>query len=218
MYLLGHEPARVPVRGAGVDGSQFLVVHRVRNGAASARIERQMDDRALVDAFRRGDEEAVRTVYQRHSRAVMTVAMSILGDRHLAAEAVQLTFLKAWRAAGSFDPDRRLAPWLYAIARRTAIDLHRSERRPTRSDHDELVELPVAGPDVTDTWEAWEIRVAIDQLDDDEQIVVRLAHFDGLTHAQIAEQLDVPVGTVKSRSHRAHQRLARLLHHLAEDR
>ena len=66
------------------------------------------------------------------------------------------------------------------------------------------------------TWEAFEVRAALDQLPSDEREVVRLAHFEGLTHSEIADRLDVPVGTVKSRSFRAHRRLAGLLAHLVE--
>jgi len=175
-----------------------------------------MTDAELGEAFRAGEEEAVRTVYQRYAGAVMTVAMSVLGDRELAAEAVQQTFYKAWRAGAGFDPDREFAPWLYAIARRVAIDVHRSEHRPTRSDHAQEVDVAVAQAGLEQTWEAWEVRSALDQLTDEECEVVRLAHFEGLTHPQIAVRLGVPVGTVKSRSHRAHQRLAVLLRHLSE--
>ena len=66
------------------------------------------------------------------------------------------------------------------------------------------------------TWEAWQVRIALDQLPDDERQVVKLAWFDGLAHAEIADKLGVPVGTVKSRSHRAHRRLADLLAHVRE--
>ena len=71
-------------------------------------------------------------------------------------------------------------------------------------------------PDISAAWEAWEVRSAVSKLPPDEQVVVRLAHLDGLTHAEIAHQLDVPLGTVKSRSHRAHRRLADRLRHLRE--
>ena len=60
------------------------------------------------------------------------------------------------------------------------------------------------------------MRTALDQLPDDEREVVRLSHFEGLAHSEIAERLGVPMGTVKSRSHRAHRRLASLLSHLVE--
>lgn len=171
-----------------------------------------MSDIDLLARFRSGDEAAVRELYERFSRPVFTVAYSVLRDRELANDAVQQTFLKAWKAADRFDAGRRFEPWLYAIARRVSIDLWRKERRtplPT-----EFVE-PIVDRDATDgLWEAWQVRMAVDQLPDDEAAVVRMAHFDQLSHQEIAERIDIPVGTVKSRSHRAHRRLAGLLEHL----
>ena len=126
------------------------------------------------------------------------------------------TFVKAWRAADTFNPDRELGPWLYTIARRQAIDTLRRERRiePAETEVVDVVELP---PSLESTWEAWEVRLAVDRLPDDEREVVRLAWFLGLSHPEIAEQLDVPIGTVKSRSHRAHRRLASLLAHVVAE-
>jgi RNA polymerase sigma-70 factor (ECF subfamily) len=65
-------------------------------------------------------------------------------------------------------------------------------------------------------WEAWEVRAAIDRLSEDERNVIEATHFKGLSHEEAAAELGVPVGTVKSRSHRAHRRLAGLLAHLRE--
>jgi RNA polymerase sigma-70 factor (ECF subfamily) len=69
-------------------------------------------------------------------------------------------------------------------------------------------------PGLETVWEVFEVREAVDQLPDEERLVVKLSHFDGYTHVEIAEQLGIPVGTVKSRSHRAHRRLLELLSHL----
>ena len=173
------------------------------------------DDSELNRRFRLGDERAVRAIYQRYSGAMFAVAMSMLRDRELAAECVQQTFVRAWRASKSFDPGRELRPWLATITRRVAVDIYRREARSRsepRAEVDETV-VPIA---FERTWEAFEVRAALDQLPDDEREVVRLAHFDGLTHSEIAEQLGVPVGTVKSRSFRAHRRLAALLSHLVD--
>ena len=82
-----------------------------------------------LQRFRSGDPEAVRAVYREYGRLVFAVAYKALGSRDLAEEATQQTFVKAWRAAASFDPARELGPWLATIARRTAIDLHRREAR-----------------------------------------------------------------------------------------
>ncbi|CAN5409437.1 N/A [soil metagenome] len=171
----------------------------------------------LYRRFREGDPDAVRAVYRRHAGAVHTVARSIVGDTELAAEVVQTTFVKAWRAASTFQGDRELAPWLYSIARRSAIDALRYERRPTRGDHAPETEVAVEAASFEQTWEIHEVRRAIDDLGADEREVVRRAHLLGQTHQQISDELGLPLGTVKSRSNRAHRRLAAALAQLAPD-
>jgi RNA polymerase sigma-70 factor, ECF subfamily len=170
----------------------------------------------LVARFAAGDESAVRAVYTRFAGPVLTVALATLGDRGLADEVVQTTMLKAWRAASSFDTSRDLAPWLYAIARRVAIDVYRRERRaatPEEIGDDQVAVVPLS---FERTWEAWEVRTALDELPVGEREVVRLAHFGGMTQPEIAEHLGVPVGTVKSRTNRAHRRLAARLAHVVQ--
>lgn len=174
-----------------------------------------MSDARMMRRFQSGDPEAVRELYDRYGRAVFTVTLGALGDRVLAEEATQQTFIKAWKAAGRFEPGRDPAPWLYAIARRVAVDVYRRERRHRveRGDDTEMVALP---PSFEGMWEAWEVRTALDQLSDEERAVIETTHYRGLTHEEAAAELGIPVGTVKSRSHRAHRRLADLLAHLRE--
>lgn len=171
--------------------------------------------------FRDGDADAVRAVYRAYGRLVYAVAHKVLGDPGLCEEATQQTFLKAWRAAGRVDPNRELGPWLATIARRVAIDLYRREGRrrgaaieSVAAGDPALASAPVAAEAV---FERWEVRRAVSALPEEEREVVRLQHFDGLTHTQIAERLGLPVGTIKSRSYRAHKRLAADLGHLRED-
>jgi RNA polymerase sigma factor (sigma-70 family) len=80
--------------------------------------------------FQRQDVDALAAVYDRYARPVWSVAMSITHAEHLAQEAVQDTFLRAWRAAGSYDPRLALGPWLLTIARHATLDLVRREFRP----------------------------------------------------------------------------------------
>ena len=171
------------------------------------------DDAELAQRFAAGEEEAVTAVYRRYAGPILTVAMGTLGRRDLADEAVQTTMLKAWRAAGSFDTSRELAPWLYAIARRVAIDIYRRESRVAASElgDNDVAVVPLS---FERTWEAWEVRTALGKLPPDEREVARLSHLVGMTHQQIAGHLGVPLGTVKSRSSRAHRRLAGLLRHV----
>jgi RNA polymerase sigma-70 factor (ECF subfamily) len=174
-----------------------------------------MADQRIMRRFRSGDPDAVRQLYARYGRAVFTVAYRSLGDHAMADEVVQETFLKAWRAAARFEEGRDPGPWLYAIARRAAVDMYRRERRHSheRDDQTEMVALP---PSFEGAWEAWEVRSALDQLTHDERTVIELTHYLGHTQSEAAEELGVPVGTVKSRSHRAHKRLAGLLSHVRE--
>jgi len=177
-------------------------------------------DARLSARFRDGDPDAVRAAYSAYGRLVYAVAYSVLAERGLAEEATQQTFVKAWRSAASVDPARDLGPWLATIARRVAIDIYRRETHRAANpleavpaDHPALVSLPVA---VEDAYEIWEVRRAVSHLPGEEREVVRAQHFEGLTHEQIAARLGIPVGTVKSRSFRAHRRLASELGHLRQ--
>jgi RNA polymerase sigma-70 factor (ECF subfamily) len=183
-------------------------------GAGDPGTPRVLLDRAILDAFAGGSVEALAAVYDRYSRAVWSVTMSVLSNRSLAEDATQETFLRAWRAADTYDPDRDIAPWLFTIARRTAIDVYRREARPTQGGHGVEQDVVVRMPGIERAYETWEVRSAVDELPAEERDVVRMSHFEEMTHREIAEALDLPVGTVKSRSHRAHRRLADRLAHL----
>jgi RNA polymerase sigma factor (sigma-70 family) len=176
------------------------------------------EDAALALALREGDEAAVRMLYERFGGLIFTVAHHMLKDRQRAEEVTQHVFLQAWRNADQFEPGRDFAPWLATIARRAAIDvLRREQRRPTGSlevvdlADSALVTLP---PNAEQIETVWSVRAAIEGLEPDEREIVKMQHVEGHTHAEIAERLDIAVGTVKSRSHRAHRRLASRLAHL----
>ena len=169
----------------------------------------------LIERFKAGDPDATREIYREHAGAVYTVARSIVRDPDLAADVVQQTFVNAWRAAHRFEGTRELAPWLYSIARHAAVDLLRSELKPTRGGHEPETDVGEQRETFERTWEKFEVRRAIDALPEAERDVVRRAHLQGFTHQQIAEKLHISVGTVKSRSSRAHKRLAAALGHLS---
>jgi RNA polymerase sigma-70 factor, ECF subfamily len=197
----------VPHEGDAPPRHRTVIRHGRRCGIIAAVV---VSDRDLAIRFPSADDAVLRDVYARFGGAVYTVALSILGDPGRAADVVQSTFVNAWQAAARFNPDQELAPWLYTIARRQAIDAYRRERRTHPHDAADFDET-AAAVTLEATWEAWQVRIALDQLPDDERQVVRLSWFDGLAHAEIADKLGIPVGTVKSRSHRAHRKLAELL-------
>lgn len=171
--------------------------------------------RQARERFQAGDLDALGELYNVFTGPVHAVVRGVLGPNGAIDDVVQETFMRAWRGASSFDPDRAIGPWLFTIARRTSIDMLRKENRPTRSDHEELTDnVSVDLPGIEDAWERWEIRIALDRLPEEERTVLMLSHYHGLTHPQIAEHLAIPPGTVKSRSHRGHQRLSGMLGHL----
>ncbi|MCU1498607.1 MAG: putative polymerase subfamily sigma factor [Acidimicrobiales bacterium] len=168
-------------------------------------------DHDLVEAAGQGNAAAFDLLFARHRATVQRAAERILGDATEAQDAVQLTFVKTWKAVAKLDPGKPFGPWVRTAARRVAIDLVRSRNRRLGIDirtaeYEISAELSCAA-----TTERNAVRHAVTRLPDIEQQVVLLTYFGGLTHQEVASWLDVPVGTVKSRSHRAHGRLAEML-------
>ncbi|MER5322093.1 RNA polymerase sigma factor [Streptosporangium roseum] len=174
--------------------------------------------RTLARRFREGDETALAELYAAYSAPLHATALRLLGDRELAAEAVQRTLVRAWRAAPEFDEDRKPLPWLYAIVRRAALDVHRDARRAAGGQValDEAAHLVVEPPCLEREWLGLQVRQALALLHPDERGVLRMAYYDDMTQAEIALVLGLPLGTVKSRTARAQRRIADLLRHVAE--
>jgi RNA polymerase sigma-70 factor (ECF subfamily) len=173
--------------------------------------------RETRERFHGGDVDALGEVYDRYARAAWALALSLTGVEHLAQEAVQEAFVRAWRSAGAYDPARDLGSWLLTVTRHATLDLLRRELRPTRGGHEAEQDTAVEEPGMDGAWLAWAVQEALGQLAEHEREIVRLSFYDDLTQAQIAERTGLPLGTVKSRSHRAHRRLAGLLAHVRED-
>jgi RNA polymerase sigma-70 factor (ECF subfamily) len=203
---------------------RVAIASRVNGASRDGRHPSRRLDPAVLDAFRHRDASGVRLVYREYGQLVYAVARHVLGAHELAEEATQQTFVRAWQAADRVDIDRDPAPWLATIAKRVAIDIHRREaRRPalptadivSMADHGQPLMMQVPDTDSLDA--VWQVRNAIDELPADEAFVVRLQHLHGMTHTEIAEELGIPLGTVKSRSHRAHRRLTDLLGNLRKE-
>jgi RNA polymerase sigma-70 factor (ECF subfamily) len=167
------------------------------------------DEHDLAARLRAGDADVARDLYREYGRLVFAVAHRVLGDVGLSEEATQQAFLQAWTARASVDPARGLRSWLCTIAQRAAIDLQRRETRHRHAELDE--ERAAAGSEPEQAWEVWRVREAVDRLAEEERVVVRLQHFEGYSLQEIGDRLGIPVGTVKSRAHRAHRRIAAAL-------
>ena len=174
-----------------------------------ARRERLIeDDGALATRFRAGDPEALKAMYDRWSRLVFTVAVRSLGDQTEAEDVTQRTFVSAWTSREAFDEDRgNLGGWLVGIARRRIADAHEARSRAARLEEAVTAEALAPAPDPVDVEDSLMIAQEIEHLEPDAQHVIRLAFYDDLTHAQIADRLAMPLGTVKSHIRRSLTRL-----------
>ena len=144
------------------------------------------------------DERDVREAYSAHAPELYGFAVRSLGDSGLAEEAVQETFLRAWRAGERFDPQiGSLRTWLFAILRNVVIDLGRARAaRPTVSD--EGVEASVEPFD--EALLSWQIEEAMRRIGDQHRRVLVETYYRGRSVAEAAAVLGVPPGTVKSRT------------------
>src|SRR5215472_5336196 len=160
-------------------------------------------DADLLLAVGGGDrDEALPELYRRYERRLYGLGLRLLGDRGLAEELVQETFVRVWRTADRFDPQRgTVAAFLFAIARRLAIDLW---RRPSSRPFEPESE-PVVSPETEFDQVLLQVVIgdALDSLSDSHRQVLELSYRSDLTQAEIARQLGISLGTVKSRSYHA---------------
>ena len=165
-------------------------------------------DRETVQRMAEGDAEALTTVYDRHIRSVFGLAMRVLENQSEAEDLVQEVFSQAWAQAKRYDATRgSVASWLLMIARSRAIDRLRSRRAKPDSapfSHDTaVVDLPEpalgAEHRVLTAEAAARLRAALTVLPLTQRVAIELAYFEGLTQTEIAERLEQPLGTVKTR-------------------
>jgi len=167
-------------------------------------------DQHLLALMARGDESAFREFYGRHARTAHGLALRVLHDRALAEDAVQEAFLAAWRQAGSYCPARaKPATWLHTFVHRRAVDhVRRQQRRSAEPLDLEMLDGPAAEDEAVTGMptRAW-IRAGLDRLSAPNRELLELAYFAQLTQTEIAEHLQTPLGTIKSRTSAALQRL-----------
>jgi RNA polymerase sigma-70 factor (ECF subfamily) len=166
----------------------------------------------FLDRLRAGDAPAFEELVMTYQHRVFGVALRMLGNRAEAEDVAQEAFVRAHRALGAFRGDAKLSTWLYAITSRLCLNrLASGERRRAWQGEDALLRLSDAGPRPDAALERRELETAlgraIAELPEDRRIVVVLRDIEGLSYEEIAQVLELELGTVRSRLHRARAEL-----------
>ena len=166
-------------------------------------------DRELILRIGKGDQEAFRGLFGRYAPSANALALRVVRQSHLAEEIVQEAFMALWKNPDGYDQQRgSVKSWLMGMVHHRAVDLVRREEAHRRRAEQAIPEALETEPDVAeqvvDEVGAPEdrrlVRAAMDELPPDQRRVIELMYFGGRTQSQIAAELDLPLGTVKSRT------------------
>ena len=180
----------------------------------------QTGDAELIGRFRAGDSSAFDEIVARYERRVFAIALRICRHHEDARDVTQDVFVTALRSLSAFRGEAQLATWLHRVTVNAALDLVRRRGRREGPGLDEVGDRPASepGPEsaAIESVRAREVHLALGRIADDQRAVIALHDLQGLDYSEVAAALDVPVGTVKSRLHRARLALAKELGHLRE--
>jgi len=171
-----------------------------------------VDESQLVLALQQRKEEVMATLYDRYAAAMYGVIKKVVTDDAIAEDLMQEAFLKVWKAGAQYDASKgRLFTWLINVARNTAIDYLRSKRYKESIQTDELDVYSPVTERVTTAVDHIGLKDVLSTLKPEQQEVLDLLYFNGLTQEQAAEELGIPLGTVKTRARTAIQVLRKIL-------
>jgi RNA polymerase sigma-70 factor (ECF subfamily) len=166
-------------------------------------------DGELLVAIAEKNRNAFDELHDRYRRAMFGLALSRLRDRGRAEDAVQEVFASVWRAASTYRPELGPgAPWVYAIARNEIVNRWRKRTEPTADAIDEPSLEPGPAEVAEQSWRSFVVHRALETLPRHQRELVELAYWGGLSQMEIAERLQLPLGTVKTRTRAALKRLS----------
>jgi len=182
-----------------------------------------LDDRALVKAAQRGDHEAFSALVMRHQRYVYNLAYRLLQDAHEAQDLAQEAFLRAWQALETFRAESKFTTWLYRIVANLCYNrLPGLRRQIAQGDVEAMAALilaeghsPASSVEAADQI-AW-LHQQVEALPVKYRLVITLFYLQEMSYQEIAETLDVPLGTVKTHLFRAREQLKQQLQKHQED-
>lgn len=190
----------------------------------------QLTDQQVVELARKGREPAYRELIGRYQRPVFSLIYRLVRDREKAEDLAQDTFIKVLNAIDRYDPTFKFSSWIFKIAHNTALDqlrrkepetlsLDGSPHARTAAEVEASTITPASGDENPEQYTASKeiggvIEQAIDRLRPEYRTAILLCHVEGRPYEEIAQIMDVPLGTVKTYIHRARNELKRELEHL----
>ena len=170
----------------------------------------EVNDTELVSKAQRGDRNAFSELVRNHAPGVMNVVYRMCGDAQIAEDAAQETFIRAWQNLPSYRPQTPLRNWLYRIAFNAGMDMLRKEKRILPNDIEDMHladERP--GPEILVSQQERTnlVQQAVLSLPDASRAVLVLREYEGMSYHEIADALDIPIGTVMSRLNYARKSL-----------
>jgi RNA polymerase sigma-70 factor (ECF subfamily) len=209
-----------------VSSSEVLDIGQ--EGAVAAGAPEGQSERVLLSRLRRGDPEAFEVLVREHQDRVFDFCVRMVGDREEASDLVQEIFVSVHQNLGKFREDAKLSTWIFRISKNQCINRLKYLKRRGRGRSDEYGEVgedvlsgAMGAPPTPDAAlevarERARVQWAISQLEPDARMLVALRDIEGLSYEEIIDITELPEGTVKSRLHRAREKLADLLGRLEE--
>lgn len=174
----------------------------------------QQPELILLQRIQNGDQDALIALHAQYANLVYSVAYRVLNDSMAAEEVTQDTFMRLWKKGYTYDPEKgRFVTWLLTVTRRLAIDMLRQWKQRTpktgMSFIDENPELweKVLSTDAATNDLRRTLASALAQIPEEQRAAIELAYFYGMSHSDIAEYLQVPLGTIKTRIRQGMQKL-----------
>ncbi|MEE8441235.1 MAG: RNA polymerase sigma factor [Spirochaetia bacterium] len=171
-------------------------------------------ERSLIVRAKAGERDAFSVLIRHNIRRVYRAAYAVMRNRDDADDIAQETFVRAYQSISRFDETRPLFPWLYRIARNLCLNrIERVTERETELPEFDYLPDAAAGPEESAiaAEERTRVRNAVGRLPDQHRQIIQLSHFQECSYREIADILDVPIGTVMSRLHNARRKLRELL-------
>lgn len=188
-------------------------LHRIQYSSMAMAKESRKNEAEIVGALRAGDESIMEYLYDHYSGALYGVCLKVVQDEAAAQDVLQEGFVKIWKKGAQYDPSKgKLFTWMLNIVRNTAIDYLRSKAKKYEINGNEKVSHVIETNSSQEmSVDAIGLRKHLQQLRKEERETLELSYFGGYTQDEISKELNIPLGTVKTRARKALNDLRKLL-------